>query len=254
MPENIFNKEIKLKIGVFVSLIVALIVSTAVIGFLISRDESEIIVSKSEIGEKTNYEVSKVPQVTSTEDQNENLDEIKIYVVGEVHNPGVVTLVKGQIIEDAIKAAGGSTDKADLENINLAYVLLENVMLKILPKVEPTPSLIGTEIKHTASKASATVQSESSNIEFSGIVIKSDSGGAVLNENEQKDTSNGYININTASEAELETLPGVGPSTATKIVSFREKNGVFKKIEDIMNVPGIGESKFSDMKDFICVD
>lgn len=254
MPENIFNREIKLKMGMFISLIAALIVSTAVIGFLISRDESEIIVSKSESGEKINYEVSSVPQVTSTADQNENSEKIQVYVVGEVNNPGVVTLIKGQIIEDAIKAAGGSTDKADLENINLAYVLLENVMIKILSKVKPTPGAVGTKIEYTDSNASAPVQSKSPNMAFTGIVIKSDSGGAVLNENEQKDASNGKININTASEAELETLPGIGPSTANKIVSFREKTGSFKKTEDIMNVPGIGESKFSGMKDFICVN
>lgn len=254
MPENIFTKEIKLKLGIFILLIAALIISIAVIGFLISRDESEIIISKSASTDTINYEVSSAPQVTPTVEQIEDLEKIKVYVVGEVNKPGVVTLMKGQIIEDAIKAAGGSTDKADLENINLAYVLQKNVMLKILPKFDPTTSTNGTEIEHRDSNASVPVQSQSPNREFTGVEIKSDSGGAVLNENEQKDASNGKININTATEAQLETLPGVGPSTATKIVSFRQKSGNFKKIEDVMNVPGIGESKFADMKEFICVD
>lgn len=94
----------------------------------------------------------------------------------------------------------------------------------------------------------------SKNPGFTGIEIKSDSGGVLLNEKDDKDTSKGKININLATEAELDTLPGVGPSTASKIVSFREKSGNFKKIEDIMNVPGIGESKFENMKDFITIN
>ena len=252
MPENIFTKEIKLKSGIFVLLIAALDISTAVIGFLISKDESEIIISKSGSTDPINYQVSSAPQVTPAVEQIEDLEKIKVYVVGEVNKPGVVTLMKGQIIEDAIIAAGGSTDKADLENINLAYVLQENVMLKILPKFDPTTSTKGTEIDHRDSSVPA--QSQSPNMTYTGIEIKSDSGGAVLNENEQNDASKGKININTATEAQLETLPGVGPSTATKIVAFRQKTGNFKKIEDIMNVPGIGESKFADMKEFICVD
>ncbi|NLL07059.1 MAG: competence protein ComEA [Clostridiaceae bacterium] len=254
MSENIFTKEIKLKSGILILLIATLIISTAVIGFLISRDESEIIISKSGSTDLMNHQVSSTPQVTSTVEPIEDIEKIKVYVVGEVNKPGVVTLIKGQIIEDAIKAAGGSTEKADIENINLAYVLQENVMLKILPKIDPSTITKGTEIENSNSSVSEPTQNQSSDIAFTGMEIKSDSGGAVLSENGQEDASNSMININTATEAQLETLPGVGPSTASKIVVFREKNGNFKKIEDVMNVPGIGESKFANMKDFICVD
>lgn len=61
------------------------------------------------------------------------------------------------------------------------------------------------------------------------------------------------ININTATQSELEAIPGVGASTAQKIIDFRNKNGRFKKIEDIMNISGIGEAKFNNIKDYICV-
>lgn len=249
MPENIFNREIKIKMGVFILLVAALVISTGVIGFLISKNESEIIISKSVNEGTIDSEAGSTPQVTPTTQQEENTEKIQVYVVGEVNNPGVVTLTKGQIIEDAIKAAGGPTDKADVENINLAYVLNENVMLKILPKPEPNSDTVVNGTGSGENNSNVTAQNKIP----TGVEIKSDSGGAVQDESEKKSASNGKININTATEAELETLPGVGPSTASKIVSFREKNGNFKKIEDIMNVPGIGQSKFSNMKDFICV-
>lgn len=245
MPENLINKEVKLKMGLFIVLIAALIISTGVIGFLISKNDSEIIISKSSSEETTNVVAVVTPQATAIVE--ENTEKIQVYVVGEVNKPGVVTIEKGQIIDDAIKAAGGPTDKADLENINLAYILNENVMLKVLPKKEKTSDAVEIGKEPNASVPAP-------NERMSGIEIRSDSGGAVFSENEQKSESKGKININKATEAELETLPGVGPSTASKIVAFRKQNGNFKKIEDIMNVPGIGESKFSSMKDLISVD
>lgn len=70
---------------------------------------------------------------------------------------------------------------------------------------------------------------------------------------EDIETSTSLININTASQTELETLTGIGPSTALKIINYRKEAGKFKTIEDIKNVPGIGEAKFEAIKDQICV-
>ena len=70
---------------------------------------------------------------------------------------------------------------------------------------------------------------------------------------EDINTSTSLININTATQTELETLTGIGPSTALKIIKYREENGKFKTIEDIKNVPGIGDSKFETIKNEICV-
>lgn len=66
-------------------------------------------------------------------------------------------------------------------------------------------------------------------------------------------TTTNLVNINTATQSELETLAGVGPSTALKIINYREENGKFKTIEDIKNVPGIGDAKFETIKKQICV-
>jgi len=79
------------------------------------------------------------------QEKEEAADEIKVYVVGEVNKPGVVTLKKGQIIQDAIELAGGPTEDADIENINLAYELRENVMIRVMSKSETTGQDIGEE-------------------------------------------------------------------------------------------------------------
>ena len=80
--------------------------------------------------------------------------------------------------------------------------------------------------------------------------ITEDAGEGVIKEEGSKGSK---VNINKASQTELETLNGVGPSTALKIINYRNENGVFKKNEDIKNVPGIGETKYESLKDSICV-
>ena len=74
------------------------------------------------------------------------------------------------------------------------------------------------------------------------------------NSGKNRDTNNeNTVNINTATQTELETIPGVGPSTALKIIDYRKENGNYKKIEDVQNVKGIGEAKYKEMKDYIRV-
>lgn len=79
------------------------------------------------------------------------------------------------------------------------------------------------------------------------------SSGVIVNSKESESIQSSKININTATQTQLETLSGIGPSTATKIIAYREENGKFTKIEDIKNVSGIGESKFEKIKDDIVV-
>lgn len=79
------------------------------------------------------------------------------------------------------------------------------------------------------------------------------SSGINTSNNTETEVENSKININTATQVELETIPGVGPSTATKIITYRDENGSFQKIEDIKEVSGIGEAKFEKMKHYIRV-
>jgi len=228
------------------------------------------------------------------QEKEEAADEIKVYVVGEVNKPGVVTLKKGQIIQDAIELAGGPTEDADIENINLAYELRENVMIRVMSKSETTGQDIGeegdmqvaagnTENKSTAAGSNSprivsrrmfpaeqakTVQAQMMQKAirekaptmgcFRNSRYKGQRRGGSRRENasssENSKTANSKININTATVEELDSLPGIGPAIAAKIVAYREQNGKFKSIEDIMNVSGIGQSKFNNIKDFITVN
>lgn len=150
----------------------------------------------------------------------EEVSKIKVYVTGEVNNPGVIELEEGARIEDAIKGAGGFTKDANLKNINLAYEVLDGEKIYI-------PNLAEMEIEETESQ---------------GTLIEGDSGAL-----------SSKVNINKASTAELTKIPGVGESTAQKIISYREENGKFKNVEDIKNVSGIGASKFEKIKEYISV-
>lgn len=154
------------------------------------------------------------------EEEIEIVEEIpKIYVdiAGEIINPGVYVLDEGSRVNDLIIMAGGVTKEANLSNVNLASVLSDGIKITIPNKKDTTTKNI--------------IQS------------------SIISNNK----SNGIVNINQADVDELMTLSGIGESIATSIVEYRNKNGNFKKKEDIKNVSGIGESKYSKIKDKITV-
>ena len=161
--------------------------------------------------------------VANTDNTNEDLETIMVHIDGEVVTPGIISLKAGARIADAIQACGGTTDISDISKINLAYELKDGQKVYI-------PSIYDVE-----------------DVEY----IQNDAGNNVIIPDTS--SSSALVNINSATQAELETLPGIGPSTAAKIIDYRNKNGDFKNIEDIMNVSGIGESKFNNIKDYICI-
>ena len=130
---------------------------------------------------------------------------------------------------------GGVKEEADTEDINLAYRLEDGMKIHIPTKQEKRNSNTVNSVEDTKEKTENYVTTSS---------------GANAKE-EKKDTSK--VNINTATQTQLETLPGIGPSTATKILTYRKEKGKFKKIEDIKEVTGIGEAKFEKIKDSITV-
>lgn len=160
--------------------------------------------------------------------ENNSLDSqstsnIIVYVCGCVEENKNVILKEGSRISDAIDAAGGLTENADLTNINLAYILEDGEKIYIPKK--------GETIANSNDNTNSNSPSFSTSIS----------------------AKNSKININKATQTELELISGIGPSTALKIINFRKENGNFKKIEDIKNVPGIGDAKFNQIKDYITV-
>lgn len=148
--------------------------------------------------------------------------EVVVHVVGAVIHPGVYSLAAGSRVSDAVAAAGGSTGNAAEEGLNLARVLADGEQVRVL----------------TRDELEAGIQSDGAPVAGAG------AGGV---------TASGKVNINRATAAELDSLPGVGPSTAQKILADREANGPFKTIEDLMRVSGIGEKKFDSLKDLVTV-
>ena len=156
--------------------------------------------------------------------KDENLDEvinenIFVPIVGEVEDPDLYELKSESRLKDLIEKAGGFTDGADQESVNLALKLEDEMMVRV-------PSVNDTEI----------------NVDYNNQILG-------ISGTDQVD----MVNINTASLEELQTLSGIGPKTAEKIVDFRE-NEKFQTIEDIMNVNGIGEKTFDDIKEKIRVN
>ncbi|HHW00473.1 MAG TPA: competence protein ComEA [Clostridiaceae bacterium] len=202
-----------------------------------NSDKNSKLSSEKTAGDEV--EAGNTEKVSSENDNEHNkTEEIKVYVIGCVKNPGIVTLKKGQLIDDAVKAAGGLTDDADIYNINLVYSLNENMMLRIKSKNEVNEEENEGEMRE----------------EGKGVAIITDEGAGVNTAGQGTSNKTGKININTASVNELDTLPGIGIATANDIIAYREANGKFKSIEDIMKVPRIKENRFNNIKDFITVD
>lgn len=275
MVFNLFGRGIYIRKSLMVFAVLVLLAVAIIIGHWINNSGAEIIISGGDVSdeEKGERENLQSPQGYSaaTEAEDKGLEtlsepttseaesgeeEIKVYVVGCVKNEGIVTLKKGQLIDDAIKAAGGATEDADIKNINLVYKLTDNVMLRIKSVRESqaqTQDNAG-ESAGVPGKSGATSKEDTS-VAGKGIEIISDSGGAIVSGSTESERTHGKkININTASVDELDTLPGIGESTARKIIEYRQKNGNFRSISDIMKVSGIGTSKFDKIKDFITID
>lgn len=177
----------------------------------------------------TNYDNILSDNITVENNTKEEVLEekvkIKVYVTGEVNVPGVIELEEGARIQDAIEGAGGITAEANLKNINLAYEISDGEKIYI-----PNLSEVDSE-------------------EVNGETISAESDSKSTSES----NSNKKININKATESDLTSIPGIGKSTAEKIITYREENGKFKSVEDLKNVSGIGDSKYEKMKDYISV-
>jgi competence protein ComEA helix-hairpin-helix repeat region len=148
---------------------------------------------------------------------------IAVHVIGAVPRPGLYEFPEGARVQDAIDAAGGMLAEANADALNLAALLEDGQQLDIPYKdgSEPTNNTSTFDLPSSATDTPANNADED------------------------------LININTASLEELDSLPGIGPTTAQKILDYRDENGPFSTIEDIMNVSGISPATFEDIQDLI---
>lgn len=154
--------------------------------------------------------------------------QIIVSVVGLVHRPGIVTVPGTARVADAVHAAGGMLPEADPASVNLAAPLSDGQQILVGP--DPLPEL---------STGGAAPGGGGAGPGGAGTGGAGGSGGS---------GRGGPVNINTATEAELETVTGIGPATAKKIVAHREANGPFASVDQLEEVPGIGPAKLESMR------
>jgi competence protein ComEA len=143
--------------------------------------------------------------------------ELIIDVIGTVRRPGIVTVPRGSRVYEAIEAAGGLLGKVDTTSLNLARELAdgEQVLVGIAP------------------------------VDASGAPVAATPGGAPA--------AGAKVNLNTATLEQLDTLPGVGPVTARAIVAWREGDGPFTSVDDLLDVKGIGDATLAELRDLVVV-
>ena len=145
---------------------------------------------------------------------------VYVHVGGAVHRPGLYEVSDGSRVFDAVQAAGGATEDADLDSLNLASKVKDGdkilVPARVEPGADPPPGGAGPP----------------------------GAGGA---------SAGGLVNLNSATLEQLDALPGVGPSTAQKIIDYRTQHGGFRSVDELMEVPGIGPAKFAELKDKVTV-
>jgi len=215
----------------FKILLAVVLVAVVVLGVLYinsQRAEPMTIVGASDeevTSENATLADTNAPLVTAVTtpqviDHTSISDFIIVYVSGHVRNPGVFELAQGARLWQAIELAGGMTEYADENAINLASELVDEQHIIVFGIEDNMPPSIA--------QTQATGQAAA--------------------------TANSVININSATLAQLQTLSGIGEARARDIINHREARGGFARIEDIMNVPGIGEGIFARIRDSITVD
>ena len=215
------------KCRIIVFIIVLLFSIYKIVDYRILDNQDNIYIVSEQNNEKETISNSVYNEVDNKEKDKEiiqttNKKTITVFISGEVKNPGVVTIDIDKRLSDAVDRLGGITENADLNKVNLA-IKLKDESHYIIPK-------IGENLEGYTN---------------------------INSENDMKNNlneKNNLININTASKKELDELPGVGESTANKIVNYREENGKFNSIEEIKNVNGIGDKKYEELKKLISVE
>ena len=181
-----------------------------------------------------------VPAVTTMPSGSSVPQEVVVHVAGQVLHPGLYTVNVGGRLADAVAAAGGATPQADLDRVNLAEPLADGSRAYI-------PALGQAEAPGTMPQDALGpgLGSSQGSVPESTGTNEADTGNSA--------TPGGLVNLNTADEAALEELPGVGPVTAEAIVAHRSEVGPFTQVEDLLEVRGIGDAKLEGMADLVTV-
>ena len=243
------------------AVLVLIIIIAVIFNINQTKEYVSVIINKDNISDKESDSKSIIGGVTSggaadinnsngingNEAGNDGLDEnnskIYVYICGAVVNAGVVSGGAGMRLYQAVELCGGLIDEADGTRVNLAMQLKDGDKIYI-PYAYDDISLTDEMNNGCNPNATGISGSNTENSDGNSESYGSNTGGA---------GSSNLIDINKASKSELMQLSGIGEARALDIISYREKHGAFKRIEDIKNVSGIKDAAFNKIKDYICV-
>ena len=195
-------------------LVVVLIAAVGVWRHAATREHSQALAhSSSEGDESESAPVAAGPSPSAPASAGDRADVV-VYVSGAVASPGVLTLPATSRVIDAITAAGGATPEADLESINLARILVDGEQIRV--------GVVGESPPPASSAAGSTAGTST------------------------------CVRLATATEDELQTLPGIGPALATRIISYRATHPRLSSVEELDDVPGIGPSLIEKIRPGVC--
>ena len=252
------------KIGVIIGIMMLLVLIGAGLYLFVSQNNENYLVAEDEnlLAEKSVQEEKIV-------------NKIKVEVKGEVAVPGVYELDDESRLQDLIDAAGGFNEKAYYDNINLSMKLKDEMVLVVYNKDKVNKSSNNSNKTNNVNKSSKVNTNTSISNETNeknikpeyNIDVALENNESVIEKEENKTTevvkpndnndestsTNKLININTAGVKELSTLTGIGKAKAQKIIDYREANGGFKSIDEIMKVKGIGKATYEKFKENITI-
>ena len=196
-------------------IVVVLISAVGVWRHAASRERAQAFAQSSSEGEESeSAPVAAGPSPSASASAGDNADDVVVYVSGAVASPGVLTLPATSRVIDAITAAGGATPEADLESINLARILVDGEQIRV--------GVVGESPPPVSSAAGPTAGTGT------------------------------CVRLATATEDELQTLPGIGPALATRIISYRATHPRLSSVEELDDVPGIGPSLIEKIRPGVC--
>ena len=206
--------------GAAVAALIAVVVLIAAVGVwrhAAAREHSQALAQSSserEENEAAPVASSPSPSAPASASAGDRTDAVVVYVSGAVASPGVLTLPASSRVIDAITAAGGATPEADLESINLARILVDGEQIRV--------AVVGESPPPASSVTGSTA-------------------GTVT-----------CVRLATATEAELQTLPGIGPALAQRIISYRSTHPRLSTVEELDDIPGIGPSLIEKIRPGVC--
>ena len=219
MIENVLEKIKQYKLALVIALI-----GVVIAGFMMLQREQKQENNIQQLMEQTSYSSSSTTEKSKQRSENDQGDKnegmVTVDVKGAVKKPGVYQLKSSSRVHDALLKAGGMTDEADLKSINQAQKLVDEAVVYVAKVGENV-----VDVTTNTSASSATSQAKS-----------------------------GLVNLNTATEADFQTISGIGQKRAQDIIAYREANGKFKSVDDLKNVTGIGAKTLEKLKEYVTVD